>query len=71
MSQQFYDETETPNVVEFELEKTYVFRCANCRKAFMRLKAFEQVLNSLWCNKCAKERDEQLAVSPVGVYFGQ
>lgn len=71
MAQQFYDENEVPNVVEFELEKTELFQCGACKKRFVRLKAYRDVLSGLWCTKCVKEREEQLKRDPIGVYFGQ
>lgn len=69
--QQYYDENESPNIVEFELEKTELFQCAFCKKRFVRIKAYSQVLNPLWCNKCTAERKDILEATGVGVDFGQ
>jgi len=71
MSQQFYDENEVPNVVEFELKDTELFQCGRCKITFVRLKAFTERLSGLWCTKCVKERKDILKASPVGVDFGQ
>lgn len=54
--------------VEFELKDTSLFECANCKKVFVRLKAYLQVLSPLWCTQCVKLRTE---LPEVGVYFGQ
>lgn len=71
---QFYDiagEPVAPSVVEFELKDTELFSCPNCKKTFVRIKSYRQILNPLWCTKCSIERDVVLEQSRVGIDFGQ